>query len=144
MSNNRTQRHRDMHLTHISGFSTANEWLIEEGSAILGACVPTFRPILKAYFRLPKSINDWFSSVPGSSTSATASKFSNGHIRNRLQLSQSKDEQGPSFQLKKLSPAYIQRGKERRNRIRDHDEDSDDILLVDNRIWVTRHVTTSG
>ncbi|KAF7879565.1 hypothetical protein EAF04_000760 [Stromatinia cepivora] len=123
---------------HLSGFSTANEWLmIEEGSAILGACVPTFRPILKACFKLPKPIIDWFSSAPA--TSGSASKFSNGHLRLQNQPSQPKNEQGPLYQLEKLSPAHIQRGGERRNH--DYDEDWNDSPLVDNRIWITRHTT---
>ncbi|KAI9645770.1 hypothetical protein NHQ30_005203 [Ciborinia camelliae] len=126
---------------HLSGFSTAVEWLmIEEGSAILGACVPTFRPILKAYFKLPKSINDWLSSTQGNSASAT--KFSNTYLRNRKQSNQSKDQHGSSLQLKELSPAHLQRGREFRNQ-QQHYEESDDSPLVDNKIWVTRYVTTS-
>ncbi|APA10203.1 hypothetical protein sscle_06g049730 [Sclerotinia sclerotiorum 1980 UF-70] len=128
---------------HFSGFSTANEWLmIEEGSAILGACVPTFRPILKACFKLPKPINDWFSSAPG--TLGPASKFSNGHVRLKNQPSRLNNGNGneSSFQLKKISPAYIQHGGERRSH--DHDEDLGVSSLADNRIWVTRHTTITG
>ncbi|KAA8567584.1 hypothetical protein MFRU_010g02820 [Monilinia fructicola] len=128
---------------HLTGFSTANEWLmIEEGSAILGACVPTFRPILKTYFKLPKTINDWLSS--SINASATASKFSNAHLRNQKQTSQPKNKPGPSFKLQKLSTAYIHRGREGHNFGHDQYAESDDSPLVDNKIWVTRHVTTSG
>lgn len=132
-------------LCKVSGFSTANEWLmIEEGSAILGACVPTFRPVLKAYFKLPKPINDWLSSAPNAL--ASASKSSSSHLRSHNQPSQSsRDRQGTSFQLKKLSTAYVQRGKERRvlGLERGLCEDLEDGPLVDNRIWVKREVFTS-
>ncbi|KAF7937385.1 uncharacterized protein EAE98_001699 [Botrytis deweyae] len=125
---------------HFSGFSTANEWLmIEEGSAILGACVPTFRPILKTYFKLPKSVSDWFSSTLGAST--LTSKFSKNHSRIKTQPSQLNDRSVPSYQLKKLSTAHLQRGREWQNQ--DLDTDSDESPLVDNRIWVTRHITTT-
>ncbi|TGO88332.1 hypothetical protein BPOR_0169g00110 [Botrytis porri] len=125
-------------LVGFSGFSTANEWLmIEEGSAILGACVPTFRPILKAYFKLPKSVSDWFSSTLGASM--PASKFSNSHSRTKPQPSQFSDQPGPSYQLKKLSTAHFKRGREWQNQ--ELDTDSDESPLVDNRIWVTRHIT---
>ncbi|KAF7949024.1 hypothetical protein EAE96_008200 [Botrytis aclada] len=123
---------------HFTGFSTANEWLmIEEGSAILGACVPTFRPILKAYFKVPKSFSDWFSSTLGASTSA--GKLSNNHSRIKTQPSQFNDRPGPSHQLKKLSTAHLQRGRDWQNQ--DLDTDSDESPLVDSRIWVTRHIT---
>ncbi|QSZ30609.1 hypothetical protein DSL72_000166 [Monilinia vaccinii-corymbosi] len=124
---------------HFSGFSTANEWLmIEEGGAILGACVPTFRPILKACFKLPKFLNDWLSSATGPSAPVPA-RFSNAHLRNKKPPSQSKDERGPSFKLQKLSTAHIQRGKE----VQDRYEESHESSLVDSKIWVMRQVTTS-
>ena len=67
----------------VTSFPIANEWLmIEEGSAIVAACLPTFRPLVTACFRFTDKFNERFSLSWSSHRShgLADSGFSNGHL----------------------------------------------------------------
>lgn len=56
--------------------------MIEEGSAIAAACLPTFRPLVTACFKLTDAFTDRFTTTRSSPRShgLAESGFSNGHL----------------------------------------------------------------
>jgi hypothetical protein len=67
----------------VTSFPLANEWLmIEEGSAIAAACLPTFRPLVTACFKFTDIFTERFTSTRSNPRShgLAGSGFSNGHL----------------------------------------------------------------
>ncbi|PQE18673.1 integral membrane protein [Rutstroemia sp. NJR-2017a BVV2] len=96
-------------IQHLKSFPIANEWLmIEEGSAIVAACLPTFRPLVTACFKFADTFTERFTSTGSSPRShgLAASGFSNGHLhsaRRYNRVDEDNHEQAPDPQARGMA-----------------------------------------